>query len=139
VYRNGLGSATESIAPLNTQAQRNTIAMHESTISVPDDWVSQQLDYQLKHPSSGPPSTFLNVFPALEDRYPSSRSELAAASFQQYQPSTLNHVRVDSDQPDYSLLSVGMRRERSASTVSGYSVTPESSALNVRRPRSHSG
>lgn len=113
--------------------------MHESTISVPDDWVSQELDYELKHLSSGTPSTFLNVFPALDDRYPSSRSDLAVAPSQQYQPSTPNHVRVGSDQPDYSLLSLGMSRERSASTVSGYSATPESSALNVRRPRSHPG
>lgn len=112
--------------------------MYKGT-NVSDDWLSPELDYELKHLSSGPPSTFLNVFPALDGRYPSDRSELAAASSQQYQPSTLNHVRVDLDQPDYSLLSIGMRSERSASTVSGYSATPESSALNVRRPRSHPG
>jgi hypothetical protein len=118
------------------QAQRNTIPMYEGTI-VSDDGLSQELAYELRHLSSGPPLTFLNVFPA-SDGQCSGRSEVAVASSQQYQPSTF---RVDSDQPDYSLSMVGKRSERSvsASTVSGYSATPESSALNVRRPRSHPG
>lgn len=110
--------------------------MDESTI-VLEAWLSQELDYELKHLSSGPPLTFLSVFPALDDRYPSSRSELAVASSQQYQPSAWNHDKVDSSQPDYSLLSVETGGERLASTVSALSATSESSARKNLRPKSY--
>lgn len=119
-----------------TQAQRNIIAMHERTISVPDYWVSQELDYELKHLSSGPPSSFLNVFPVSDGKY-SNRPELATASSQRYQPSTSNPVRADSSQPDYSLLSVEWGRSRSAFTVSALSATSESSARKNLRPKSY--
>jgi hypothetical protein len=112
--------------------------MYDSTI-ISDDWLSQELVYELKHLSSGPPPTFLNVFPALDDRYASSRSELATASSQRSQPSTSNPVGADSRQPDNSLLSVETGRERLASAVSALYATSESSARKVRRSKSYPG
>jgi hypothetical protein len=109
--------------------------MYEGTI-VSDDGLSQELAYELKHLSSGPPPTFLNVFPASDGQY-SNRSELATASSPRYQPSTSNPVRADSSQPDYSLLSVETGRKRSASTVSALSATSESFARKNLRPKSY--